>query len=152
MLSTIRKLWNNRIHKHYNFLAYVNKVSSMKKTETLLNQVTMLSASAQCDNSMYLQYLTKQTLACMCTSTMVLASLVNEIGWSTSSAVLSKSTIDHQRQRCRTEAAKQIKDDFRVCKSVMHWDGKLLHDTTGVHTDKVDRLPVLISSVVDGST
>ena len=34
----------------------------------------------------------------------------------------------------------------------MHWDGKLLPNITGVDTDKVERLPVLIFSVVDGST
>ena len=44
------------------------------------------------------------------TSTMIMASLVNEVGCSTSSAVLSKSTVHRQRQR--SEAAKQIKDNF----------------------------------------
>ena len=34
----------------------------------------------------------------------------------------------------------------------MHWDCKLLPDITGVDTGKVDRLPVLISSLVDGNT
>jgi len=34
----------------------------------------------------------------------------------------------------------------------MHWDSKLLPDITGVDMGKVDRLPVLISSLVDGNT
>ena len=84
-------------------------------------------------------------------STMILASLVNEVGCSTSSAVLSKSTVHRQRQRCRREAAQQIKEDFVACKSVVHWDGKMMSDFTGDDTTHVDRLPVLISSVVDGS-
>lgn len=86
------------------------------------------------------------------TSTMIIASMVNEIGCSMSSAILSKSTVHRQRQKFRREAAKQIKDDFRASKSVVHWDGKLLPDITGVDTEQVDRLPVLISSLTDGST
>jgi hypothetical protein len=35
---------------------------------------------------------------------------------------------------------------------VVHWDGKLLPDTTGQNIDHVDRLPVLLSSLVDGKT
>ena len=85
------------------------------------------------------------------TSTMIVASLLNGIGCPTSSAVLSKSTVHRQRQRLRSKASKKIKDDFQTCKSVVHWDSKLLPDITGVDTDKVDRLPVLISSLVDGS-
>jgi hypothetical protein len=83
---------------------------------------------------------------------MILASVVNEVGCSTSSAILSKSTIHRQRLKFRCEAATQIKDDFRPSKAVVHWDGKLLPDLTGVDTEQVDRLPVLLSSLVDGST
>jgi len=58
------------------------------------------------------------------TSNMILASLVNEVGCSTSSVVLSRSTV--HRQRCCREAAEQIKEDFSVGKSIVHWDGKLM--------------------------
>lgn len=85
------------------------------------------------------------------TSTMILASMVNEVGCSTSSAVLSKSTVHRKRQHLRCEAAQQIKNDFIPCKSVVHWDGKLMSDLTGDDTNQVDRLPILISSLVDGS-
>jgi len=46
----------------------------------------------------------------------------------------------------------QIKEDFRAFKSVGHWEGKLLPDITGVNTDKVNRWPVLISSLVNRNT
>ena len=52
----------------------------------------------------------------------------------------------------RREAAKQIKNEFQASKSVVHWDNKLLPDITSVDTNHVDRLPVLISSLIDGST
>jgi len=86
------------------------------------------------------------------TSTMILASVVNEAGCSTSAAVLSKSTVHRHRQRCRRRAAEQIKENFVAGKSVVHWDGKLLPDVTGDDSGQVDRLPVLISSLDDGST
>jgi hypothetical protein len=86
------------------------------------------------------------------TSTMILASVVNEVGCATPSTVLSKSTVHRQRQRYRRKAAEQIKNDFVPCKSVVHWDGKMLPDVTGEDHGSVDRLPVLISSLVDGST
>jgi len=38
------------------------------------------------------------------------------------------------------------------CKSVVHWDGKMLPDVTGKDHGNVHRFPVLISSIVDGST
>jgi len=86
------------------------------------------------------------------TSTMILASVVNEVGGSTSAAVLSKSTIHRKRQICRREASKQIKEAYVGSKSVIHWDGKLLPNVTGNDSCHVDRLPVLISALHDGST
>ena len=34
----------------------------------------------------------------------------------------------------------------------MHWTGKFLHDVTDIDTNEVDRLPVLVTSLVDGDT
>jgi hypothetical protein len=82
---------------------------------------------------------------------MIMASLVNEVDCSTTAAVLSKSTVHRQRQLMHQEAAKEIKDNCQASKSVVHWDGKLLPDMTGVDTNKVDRLPVMISSLADGT-
>lgn len=84
-------------------------------------------------------------------SAMILASVVNEAGSSTSSAVLSKSTVHRQRQLFRQESADKIKANYYPVKSVVHWDGKLLPDVTGEESDHVDRLPVLLSSLEDGS-
>ena len=51
-----------------------------------------------------------------------------------------------------SQIALQIKLDFNVCKSVVHWDGKLLPDVGGISSwCKVDRLPILLTSLVDGS-
>jgi len=81
---------------------------------------------------------------------MILPSVINDSGCSTSSSVLSKSTVHRVRQKCRREAAENIKE---ASESVVHWDGKLLPDITGIYRSiQVDRLPVLISSLIDGST
>jgi len=57
------------------------------------------------------------------------------------------------RQKCRREAAENIKEDYRASESILQWDGKLLPDITGIDRSiQVDRLPVLISSLIDGST
>ena len=45
----------------------------------------------------------------------------------------------------------QIEEDFRASKSVVLWVGKLLPDITGVDTKQVDRLLVLVSSLLDGN-
>jgi hypothetical protein len=85
-------------------------------------------------------------------STMILASAINEAGSLTAASVLSKSTVHRLRKRHRQEAANTIKEKYKPTKSVVHWDGKLLPDTTGVDTDQVDRLAILLSSLVDGDT
>jgi len=57
------------------------------------------------------------------------------------------------RQKCRRKAAENIKEDYRASESVVHWDRKLLPDMTGIDRSiQVDRLPVLIPSLIDGST
>ena len=64
--------------------------------------------------------------------------------------MLSKCVI--HRQYHHRKAAQQIQTDYRPTKSVVHWNGKLLHYVTCVDADKVDRQPVLPSSLVDGDT
>jgi len=82
------------------------------------------------------------------TSTMILASVINDSVCSTSSAVLSRSTVHRVRQKCRREAAENIKEDYRSSESdIIHWDGQLLPDMTGIDCSiKVDHQPILISS------
>src|SRR6218665_116074 len=38
----------------------------------------------------------------------------------------------------------------RPFKYTMHWDGKFLRDVTGIDTNKIDRLTVLVTSLVGG--
>ena len=83
-------------------------------------------------------------------STMILASAFNEAGVPISETIFSKSTMHRHRQRRRQQAADLIKENYVPSKSIVHWDGKLLTDVTGVVN--VDRLPVLLSSLVDGTT
>ena len=64
--------------------------------------------------------------------------------------MLSKCII--HRQYHQRKAAQQIQTDNRPTKSVVHWNGKLLPDVTGVDANKVDRQPVPPSSLVDGVT
>ena len=83
---------------------------------------------------------------------MILASAFNEAGVPTSDTVFSKSTMHRHRKLRRQQAAARIKEDYTPSKSIVHWDGKLLPDVTGEVTNNVDRLPVLLSSLVDGTT
>ena len=83
---------------------------------------------------------------------MILASAFNEAGVPTSDTVFSKSTMHRHRKLRRQQAAARIKEDYIPSKSIVHWDGKLLPDVTGEATNNVDRLPVLLSSLVDGTT
>ena len=85
-------------------------------------------------------------------STMLIASVLNEAGCSSASAVLSKSTIHRRRQRCRSESARQIKQNYTAAKCVVHWDGKTLPDVSGDPMEENDRLAVLASSLIDGKT
>jgi len=81
---------------------------------------------------------------------MILASVLNEAGCSTSSVVLSKSTVHRHRQRCRQDAAQKIKKDYHASKCVVHWDSKLVPDN--IQLSVVDRLPVVVTSLNDGTT
>lgn len=81
---------------------------------------------------------------------MITASVLNEAGCSTTNAVLSKSTVHRLRQQNRREIGHQIRKEFKASKSVVHWDGKLLPDVSLVCAGLVERLPVCVSSLVDG--
>lgn len=87
-------------------------------------------------------------------STMIAASILNEAGCSTETVVLSKSTVHRQRQKHRKTAAEIIKENYisNSSKSIVHWDSKLLPDISGQAGAKVNRLPVILTCLVDGST
>ena len=83
-------------------------------------------------------------------SAMIMASILNE---SRNESVLlpSKRTVHCQHQQNRIEIAKGIKLALSPTKLVVHWDDKLLPDMSDKET-LVDRLPVLLSSIADGTT
>ena len=87
-------------------------------------------------------------------SAMVSASVLNAAGCSTASMVLSKSTVHRQRKKQRKEAAEAIKEIYisNKSKSVVHWDGKIIPDVLGQAGAKVDRLPVILTCLADGTT
>lgn len=85
-------------------------------------------------------------------SAMILASAVNEAGCSVSSVVLSKSSVHRHRQQLRKVSAREIQSTYRASKCVVHWDSKLLPEVTGEGDVVVDRLPILVTSLVDGCT
>ena len=61
---------------------------------------------------------------------------------------LNRSTIRRKRQQYREAFALGIKEAFQPNTTLtVHWDGKLMPDLTG--TEKVDRLPVLVSTMGD---
>lgn len=82
-------------------------------------------------------------------SAMIMATVMNVLG-TDSSLVPSKSTIHRHRQQNRITIAESIKKSYDVTKSVVHWDGKLIPDVSGSDA-LIDRLPVLLSSVTDGT-
>ena len=82
-------------------------------------------------------------------SSMIVASVLNEID-ADSSLIPSKSTLHRHMQKNRQTAAETIQQDYHVTKCVVHWDGKLLPDLSG-SGELVDRLPVLLSSLIDGN-
>ena len=86
-------------------------------------------------------------------STMIMASVINAAGENVKSLPLSKSTVHRHRQHIRQLSASYIKQNFQPTKSVVHWDGKLIPVVANSsHAGLVDRLPVLVTSTVDGST
>ena len=85
-------------------------------------------------------------------SAMVMASVLNEVGTSTSATVLSKSTVHQIRQQQREKTASKIREDFVPTKCVVHWDGKLLPEFSKNSLDSVDRLPVLVTSLQNADT
>jgi hypothetical protein len=81
--------------------------------------------------------------------TAIISSVLNKSGEGIASAVLSKSTLHRRCQKLRRAAAKNIQVEYSVNKSVVHWDGKLVPDTEA--SGLVERLPVLLTDVSDGS-
>ena len=81
---------------------------------------------------------------------MVVGETAKTLGHDVTSMALNRSSIRRQRQQHRQDTALQIKPNFHPDVAlVVHWDGKLLQDLTG--KDKVDRLPVLVTSVDESS-
>ncbi|XP_050527117.1 uncharacterized protein LOC126897501 [Daktulosphaira vitifoliae] len=78
-------------------------------------------------------------------SLRLMVPISSALGHDPSSLPLSRSTI----QRKRKEGRKAVFEEIKQCVSfddpvIVHWDGKILPDILG--TDKVDRLPVLVSA------
>jgi hypothetical protein len=93
-----------------------------------------------------------RTITSVRKATMIMASVINEAGGSSESLPMSKSSMHRHRQHLRKLSAQDIKHNFTATKSVVHWDGKLMPGVSDNDVVKVDRLPVLMTSAVDGST
>ena len=69
------------------------------------------------------------------------------LGHDIKEVTLSRSTVHRARVTSRAETAVQVRRQFLSDSAgtplVVHWDGKLLPDTTG--NEKVDRLPVIVT-------
>lgn len=71
--------------------------------------------------------------------------IVAALGHDPRSLPLSRSTIQRKRKEARKAVFEEIKQSVSFDDPVIvHWDGKILYDILG--TEKVDRLPVLVSS------
>ena len=62
--------------------------------------------------------------------TMVMASVINRAGSSTSSTVLSKSTIHRKRQRQREITGTAIKENYVPATCIVHWNSKLMPESS----------------------
>jgi len=80
----------------------------------------------------------------------VIAATAHSLGHNADELAISRSTIRRSRRTLRQETATSSKANFSLgvldpgVNFVVHWDGKLLSDTSGSQ-DKYDRLPVLVS-------
>jgi len=76
----------------------------------------------------------------------VLSAAASSLGHNVKDLAINRSTIRRTRIETRQRIAAAIKESFTVdVPLTVHWDGKLLPALTG--TEKVDRLPVLVSGV-----
>ncbi|XP_062557080.1 uncharacterized protein LOC134221932 [Armigeres subalbatus] len=74
-----------------------------------------------------------------------ISAVLTSAGLNLEDYTVSRQTISRARAEYRQEIAQNIQSNFDLNGPlVVHWDEKLLHDLTG--TDKVERLPVLVSS------
>lgn len=79
---------------------------------------------------------------------MIIFETSRALGQDLEQLVLNKSSINRQRKDLRESAASGIKESFKPNTMLtVHWDGKLMADLTG--NDKVDRLPILVSTMGD---
>ncbi|XP_062551637.1 uncharacterized protein LOC134216869 isoform X2 [Armigeres subalbatus] len=75
----------------------------------------------------------------------VISAVLTSAGLNLDDFTVSRQTISRARAEYREEIAQNIQSNFDLNGPlVVHWDEKLLQDLTG--TDKVERLPVLVSS------
>lgn len=79
-------------------------------------------------------------------ATYLLAATAEGLGHKVEDININRSSIRRYREKSREEISKNLKEEFHTnCSLVVHWDGKLLPDLTGI--EKVDRLPVIVSGL-----
>lgn len=108
-----------------------------KRLEPNLSPPTNILSSAICSS------LDRANIS-NCKGTLVLGSVLSEMGYKRNNVILSTSTTRRTRMKSRKKEAEKIKTAFYTKSQLtIHWDGKLLPSLTG--HDTVDRLPVLVS-------
>ncbi|XP_044595278.1 uncharacterized protein LOC123272475 [Cotesia glomerata] len=77
-------------------------------------------------------------------ATYIFAALLSSLNIDCASVNFSHLTIHRAREKFRKEATLNLKTNLETDNYVLHFDGKLLSDITGI--EQVDRLPIILSS------
>lgn len=79
-------------------------------------------------------------------ATFILAAAASSFGVKLDSSVISRRTIHRKRIKIRENFALEQKKTLKVADNlIVHWDGKLLPEDTGMKT--VDRLPIIVTGL-----
>ncbi|KAL4141875.1 hypothetical protein QTP88_004430 [Uroleucon formosanum] len=76
----------------------------------------------------------------------LLSAFIESVSLDPALYVINRTSIKNARQSAREENAENVRSDFlnlNVDFSIIHWDGKVLSDSTG--PGKVDRLPIIVT-------
>ena len=79
-------------------------------------------------------------------ATMVIAAVNKHLGNESEEVTLLRSTVRRARKSNRQNYALQKRNDFvPTAPLLLHWDGKMLPGPTRVHTDRENRVAVVVS-------
>jgi hypothetical protein len=85
-------------------------------------------------------------------ATYIIAEAAFSLGHDPKELNISRSSIERHREKQRSGTFEKLREGFKATPSVVQWDGKLLPELLGANHGKIDRLPVIATSVINGQT